>query len=127
MAQEYTEPRKLPVPVAQMPSDQNRRRTPRVRSIRLVAYASKERERGKVSIGTTTNLSQTGVRFQVSTGVEEGDLLELEIGAGEELIQAEARVVHVELAEGGRLEIGAEFTSLSHQDRAALLSLLEVR
>ncbi len=78
-------------------------------------------------MGRTLDLSRSGVRFKVSTGLEEGDLLELEIGAREELIQAEARVVHVELAEGGLLEIGAEFTSLSRQDRAVLLSLLEVR
>ena len=77
-------------------------------------------------MGRTIDLSRSGVRFKVSTGLEEGDLLELEIGAGEELVQAEARVVHVELAEGGRLDIGAEFTSLSRQDRAVLLSLLEV-
>ena len=78
-------------------------------------------------MGRTIDLSRSGVRFKVSTGLEEGDLLELEIGAGEKLIQAEARVVHIELAEGGLLEIGAEFTSLSRQDRAVLLSLLEVR
>ena len=111
--------------VAPVPSDLNRRRTPRVRFIRLVAYASKRRERQKVSIGRTIDLSQTGVRFQVSTGVEQGDLLELEIGAGEELIQAEARVVDVVLAEGGLREVGAEFTSLADPDRAVLLALLE--
>ena len=124
MAQEYTEPRK-PLPVVQMPSDQNRRRTPRVHSINLVAYTRHERRITSTSMGRTIDLSRSGVRFKVSTGLEEGDLLELEIGASEELIHAEARVVHVELAEGGLFEVGAEFTSLSHQDRAALLSLLE--
>ena len=109
-----------------VPTDQNRRRALRVRSINLVAYAGKRRERQKTSIsmGKTLDLSQSGVRIQVSTGLEEGDLLEIEIGAGEELIQAEARVVHVELVEGGFFEVGAEFTNLADQDRAVLLSLL---
>ena len=110
-----------------MPSDQNRRRTPRVHSVRLVAYARRERRITSTSIGRTIDLSRSGVRFIVSTGLEEGDLLELKIGADEERIQTEARVVHVELVEGGRLEIGAEFTSLSRRDRAVLPSLLEVR
>ena len=59
-----------------------------------------ERRTTSTSMGRTLDLSRSGVRFKVSTGLEEGDLLELEIGAGKELIHAEARVVHVELEEG---------------------------
>ena len=105
---------------------QNRRKEPRVRSVHLVAYAGKrlERQLTPISMSKTLDLSPSGVRLQVETGIEEGDLLELEIGAGEKLIQAEARVVDVELVEGGFFEIGAEFTSLADPDRAVLLSLL---
>ena len=105
---------------------ENRRREPRVRSLNLVAYAGKGRERQTtpISMGKTLDLSPSGVRLQVETGIEKGDLLEIEIGAGEEFVQAEARVVHIELVEGGLFEAGAEFTSLSEEDRSVLLSLL---
>ena len=109
-------------------TDGNRRREPRGRSIALVAYAGKSRGRQKtaISMGKTLDLSPSGVRLQVDAGMEEGDLLEIEIGviAGEELIQVEARVIHVELAEGGFFEVGAEFTTIAEEDRAVLRSLL---
>ena len=78
---------------------QNRRSAPRVRSMNPVVYVSTRRERRKASIsmGKRLDLSPSGVRIQVSTGLEDGDSLELEIGleigAGEKLIQAKARVV----------------------------------
>ena len=77
-----------------------------------------------MSMGKTLDLSPLGVRIQVSTGMEEGEPLDLEISAGEGRIQAEARVVHIELVEGGFFEVGAEFTRLDDPDRAVLLSLL---
>ena len=120
-----------------MPTDQNRRRAPRVRSINLVAYVGKRRERQTtpIALGKTLDLSPLGVRIEVNTELKEGDLLDLEIGAGERLVRAEARVVHVpspetgedlffELVDGGFFEIGAEFTNLADRDRAVLLSLL---
>ena len=56
---------------------QNRRKEPRVRSVHLVAYAGKRLERlsTPISMSKTLDLSPSGVRLQVETGIEEGDLL----------------------------------------------------
>ena len=119
-----------------MGSEQTPRRASRVRSVHLVAYTDKTRERetASISLGKTLDLSPFGIRIEVNERLEKGDLIELEIGVGDKLIQAEARVVHVpplftdeglrfEVAEGGCFKVGAEFTSIADEDRAVLISL----
>ena len=110
-----------------MELETDRRCQARVLCVELAAYSG--RRRGQVStpvcVGKTLDLSESGVRLQVSTGVEEGDLVELDIAVGEELILARARVIHVELIEGGLQEVGAEFTDFFQQGEALLRQHLQ--
>ena len=109
-----------------MPKEDDRRAACRIRSVHLAAYSGESNERPKraISMGRTLDLSSSGVRLEVDTALEEGDVLEFEITIGEKTIQARARVIHVELVEGGLLEVGAEFGGLAKEDEAVLRSLL---
>jgi hypothetical protein len=71
----------------------------------------------------TRSLGLGGLMFETDKPLERGDSLLLEIALGERTIVGTGAVVHTERCDGGRWQIGVQFTTLSEDDRDALLGV----
>jgi hypothetical protein len=91
--------------------EKERRRHPRVKSLYLVSYVSKEGEAQKsgVSMARTLNVSQVGVGVEVYEPVEVDTLMEMEIAVKETIFSVRGKVVHSQRKPDGHWVMGIEF------------------
>jgi len=66
------------------------------------------------------NVSQRGVRLQSSFPVDSGELLDVTIALGGNLVAFKGKVVYVASSEGEGFEFGISIEDINDQDRAAL-------
>ncbi len=98
-----------------------RRRGPRVRKLYHVVITSNGgRDETSVTVGRTLDVSETGVRLETPGHLCIDDKVRLEIAVEETVVQAEGRLVHAARV-GDLVEAGIEFTTISGEDRLALV------
>ena len=92
-------------------AEKERRRHPRVQSLYLVSYVSKEGEVQKsgVSMARTLNVSQVGIGVEVYEPVEVDTLMEMEIAVKENIFPVRGKVIHSRKKPDGHWVIGIEF------------------
>jgi hypothetical protein len=100
----------------------DRRRSPRVRSLRLVTLEPIHAgaEEVPVDVGRTLDVSGAGVRVETTRELPAGQELELQIAASDRLLSARGRVVHVEVA-GALWVAGIAWVEIAPGDLAFLL------
>ena len=100
-----------------------KRRSPRVRAVHLIAYGvrGEEKEYEALEVGRTLDVSETGVRVETMTRLDQGLDLEMDIAVGEELLRLHGRVVNSEAGDDAPFETGIELTEISDEDRARLV------
>jgi hypothetical protein len=108
--------------VARVEELSDRRRSPRVRSLRLVTLEpiGAEAKEVPIDVGRTLDVSGTGVRVETTRELAPGQDLELQIAAGDRLVSARGRTVHAEPA-GGLWVIGIAWVEIAPGDLAFLL------
>jgi hypothetical protein len=71
----------------------------------------------------TRTIGLGGLMFESESPFERGESLRLEIALGDHTVTAMATVVYVERRDGGSWQIGVQFTTLTEDDRDALLGV----
>ena len=96
---------------------EERRRHPRVKSLYLVSYVSKEGEVEKsgVSMARTINVSQIGVGVEVYEPVEVDTLMEMEIAVKEDIFPVQGKVIHSQKKPDGHWVIGIAFDEVQEE------------
>ena len=97
--------------------EKERRRHPRVQSLYLVSYVSKEGEVQKsgVSMARTLNVSQVGIGVEVYEPVEVDTLIEMEIAVKESIFPVRGKVIHSQKKPDGHWVIGIAFDEVQEE------------
>lgn len=97
----------------------------RIPSMNLVSVARRDIEGGETAIGlgTTTDLSEHGIKLTLREPVEKGEVLHVQFIVGGEIVRAEARVMNVE--EVRHYNVGLRFLDLGAEHRARVLRYIE--
>ena len=95
----------------------------RIRSLNLTSYTPKRGDEQEyiVSIGRTIDVSDGGVKVETHRKLAEGTKLDMDIAIEEKIVTATGEVVHSEELENGLFGTGIRFTSISDEDREALV------
>ena len=96
---------------------QERRRHPRVKSLYLVSYVSKEGEVQKsgISMARTLNVSQVGVGVEVYEPVEVDTLMEMDIAVKERIFPVRGKVIHSQRKPDGHWVMGIAFDEVQEE------------
>ena len=97
--------------------EKERRRHPRVQSLYLVSYVSKEGEVQKsgISMARTVNVSQVGVGVEVYEPIEVDTLMEMEIAVKETIFSVRGKVIHAQRKPDGHWVIGIAFDEVQEE------------
>ena len=97
--------------------EKERRRHPRVKSLYLVSYVSKEGDVQKsgVSMARTVNVSQAGVGVEVYEPIEADTLMEMEIAVKETIFSVRGKVVHSQRKPDGHWVMGIAFDEVQEE------------
>jgi len=71
-------------------------------------------------VSRSMNVSQGGVRLQSSFPVDYGEVLDVTMALGGDLVAFKGKVVYVTFSEGQGFEFGISIVDIENQDRAAL-------
>jgi hypothetical protein len=71
----------------------------------------------------TRSLGLGGLMFESESTLERGDSICMEIALGDQTVTAAGTVVYVERRDGGPWQVGVQFTTLTEDDRDALLGV----
>ena len=95
----------------------------RIRSLNLTSYTPKKGDRQEyiVSIGRTLDVSEGGVKVETHRKMADGTELDMDIAIEDKIVTARGKVVHTEALENGLFGTGISFTSISDEDREALV------
>jgi hypothetical protein len=98
-------------------NEKERRRYPRLQSLYLVSYITKEGEAQKssVSMARTINISPVGAGVEVYEPVKVDSLMEMEIAIKEHIFAIQGRVIHTQAQPDGHWIIGIEFDQVQEQ------------
>ena len=101
---------------------EDRRRSARVRSLRLVTLEPIGTGSGEapIEVGRTLDVSEAGARVEIVRELPPGQELELQIAVGDRLIQARGRVVHTERA-GSLVVTGIAWVEVAPADLGLLI------
>jgi hypothetical protein len=78
---------------------------------------------GEIAHARTRTIGLGGLMFETEDPIERGESLLVEIALGDHTVVATGTVVYVERHDGGPLQVGVQFTTLSEDDRDALLGV----
>lgn len=92
-------------------STDDRRKSPRISSVNLISYACLDQNNREYAhgMGRTLNLTEDGMLLETHFPIENGCIVSLQLGLGEEIIDFRGKVVHQEPAEGELFTTGIEF------------------
>ena len=92
-------------------SDRERRRHPRLESLYLVSYVSREGDVQKsgVSMARTVNISPAGVAVEVYQSLALHSRIEMEIAIRDRIFAVNGEVVHSQAQPDGKWVIGIQF------------------
>jgi len=114
-------------------SNEEKRVTPRVQKLFMIAYLPKENgpSRTPVSLGRTVDISPSGVGMEIYKEVAVGTVMEMEIDLDGLPVLARGKVVRVDLLDNGNFLIGISFDSeqelLQTKMAAAEIKSLQLR
>ncbi len=110
-----------PMGIGTMQSEEKRRH-PRLDSLLLVAYTVYEENGTMVSrgMGRTLNLSESGILFETQLPIEAGQIIEMNMGVREDIIQVRGKAVYSRKGDGDTVEAGIEFEAMD-EDRKEIL------
>ncbi len=88
-----------------------KRSTPRVNKLSFISFVSREggEQSSPVSMGRTLNISTAGLGIEIFTEILVGEVMEMEVALGDEIIPLRGRVVHSHGLESGGFYVGIEF------------------
>ncbi len=107
--------------------EKEKRRHPRVESLNLMAYVCKDND-GNVTaqgMGRTLNVSEVGVLLETYYPIECEDLLLMDIGLKEELVDLKGRVIHSKINREGKNETGIDFVDVDGKSLMILKKYIE--
>ncbi len=96
-----------------MESGSDRRRSPRVGKVSLIQANS-------FLIGSSLNLSRHGALIELHEPLRTELPVRLDLAIQDQVMELQARVVHVHQVDQGRYNIGLEFQDLSEEELKAL-------
>jgi len=76
-------------------------------------------------ISRSMNVSQGGVRLQSSFLVDSGEVLDITMALGEDLVTFKGKVLYVKSTEDQGSEFGISIEDIEHQDRIALTRFID--
>ena len=106
---------------------QDRRGSIRLKMIYPAIYTRFD-NRGRAfdqKISRSMNVSQGGVRLQSSFLVNSGEVLDITMALGEDLVAFKGKVVYVTSSEDQGFEFGISIEDIEHQDRIALTHFID--
>jgi hypothetical protein len=109
-----------------MKPDSDRRREPRVRVLRLV-HVDQHDEAGELTdltVGRTADLSQHGMRLELSHPLPLRARVRLTVALGERILTLDGLVRYVDESENESSAVGIEFLDLTDDDVKALTEFL---
>ena len=71
------------------------------------------------------NVSQGGVRLQTSFLVDSGEVLDITMALGENLVTFKGKVIYVKPSEDQGFELGISIEDIENQDRTALTRFID--
>ncbi len=107
---------------------EEKRRSPRVDSLNLIAYACLD-ENGNVAnqgMGRTLNVSESGILLESRDQLDSEYVLIVDIGIEDDVVDLKGRVVHSKVNKGNNHETGIEFTEIAREDLAKLRRFIEL-
>ncbi|MBI5816092.1 MAG: PilZ domain-containing protein [Nitrospinae bacterium] len=109
-----------------MTSGEDSRRYPRVKHLYLAAYDiyGALGEVAESSIGRTLDISMGGMRLETTKPLPLLSKVNITLAAGDEMVEVEGEVVHLNKKGTGRIETGVEFVNLSHQAKEHIRIIL---
>lgn len=78
---------------------------------------------GESEYSRTRSLGLGGLMFESESPLERGQSLHMEIALGDRTVAALGTIVYVDRNDGGPWQIGVQFTTLTEDDRDALLGV----
>ena len=99
-----------------------KRASPRIRSLNLTSYLPKKggRQDHIISMGRTLDVSEGGVKLETHRHLDKGTRLELAIAVEDAIISVEGEVLYSEELGEGLFGTGICFTSIREEDRQLL-------
>ena len=76
-------------------------------------------------ISRSMNVSQGGVRLQSSFLVDSGEVLDITMALGENLVTFKGKVIYVKPSEDQGFELGISIEDIENQDRVALTRFID--
>ena len=76
-------------------------------------------------ISRSMNVSQGGVRLQTSFLVDSGEVLDITMALGENLVTFKGKVIYVKPSEDQGFELGISIEDIENQDRTALTRFID--
>ena len=104
-----------------------KRRRPRIESINLIAYACLDENDNVVNqgMGRTLNVSELGILIETYFELDSQNILLIDIGIGDDLVDIKGRVVHSNANDDKKYESGIEFISIDEDSLAKLKKYIE--
>jgi c-di-GMP-binding flagellar brake protein YcgR len=101
------------------------RKEARLATMHLISYTrfAPENIPELMGVGSTVDLSQGGIRMTTREPLDEGEVLELEFAIDDQMVKADARVVHVQ--EVKHYVIGFQFEGLAPEEQEKIRHYLE--
>jgi len=106
-------------------ANQERREDGRHDSLNLLGYTPLDDagNPGRPGMARTLNVSSGGIMVETTTSFDAGQILQLDIGLENDLVQIRGRVIHCE-QRGAHYRVGLEFLEMDDSSRDALNSFL---
>jgi c-di-GMP-binding flagellar brake protein YcgR len=95
-------------------ANKEKRRYPRIESLNLIAYACLNENEKPVNqgMGRTLNVSRVGLLLETAYPLDCENVLLIDVGLMDDLIDIIGRVVHTRLNKDGKHETGIEFVEI---------------
>lgn len=103
------------------------RRYPRIESLNLIAYECMDMNGNMISqgMGRTLNVSEAGMLMETYHPLESEEIVLVDVGIKDELINIRGRIVHKSLNKIGRNESGIEFIDIDNRSVEILRKYIE--
>jgi len=106
-----------------------RRKHPRIETLELVSFENYETTKTELmmGMGKTLDISLGGLCLESRHALPLGSTLKLSVALGEEILEAEGRIVSLTLTEHLTVKVHIQFTSLDEEEREKLERFIKAR
>ena len=104
-----------------------KRRRPRIDSVNLIAYACLDENDNVVNqgMGRTLNVSELGILIETYFELESQNVLLIDIGIEDDLVDIKGRVIHTKSNDERKYESGIEFIEIDEDSLARLKKYIQ--